>query len=336
VKAKLAIFGAVVLVAVVGTIVYVLNVHKDQDKAAKAASVATRTDLSSLQKAPHIVFRSSALGAGFGRAAVVPLDDPDGARAFSDSTCDRVYSRTDGTVCLVANRGLATTYEMQVLNPQWTQLRDAPLPGLPSRARMSRDGSLLATTTFVFGDAYTNPGQFSTRTLISPVKGGDEADLEKFALLVDGKTVTSSDKNIWGVTFADDNTFYATAASGKKTWLVQGSLSGKTLTALREDVECPSLSPDGTKIAFKRHGDLPNGKWHLSVYDLTTKKETLLAESRSVDDQAEWLDNDRVLYGLPHDKGVGSDVWVARADGSGQPSVFIPDAESPSVVRSFV
>ncbi|MEU8664056.1 TolB family protein, partial [Actinoplanes philippinensis] len=142
--------------------------------------------------------------------------------------------------------------------------------------------------------------------------------------------------NFWGVTFAPDgDTFYATGASEGRTWLVRGSVSARTLTALHPDVECPSLSPDGTRVAYKRHGDLPDGQWRPAVLDLATGHETLLAETRSVDDQAEWLDDDRVLYGLRTGR-VGaqrSDVWVADADGGGSPEVFIENAWSPAVVR---
>jgi hypothetical protein len=336
VRNKILVFAAVLLVAVVGTVFYVLHVQRRDARAdASAPSVAVRGDLAAVQKAPHLVFRNTALGDGFAQVAMVPLADPGGARAISPAKCDRVYARVAATLCLVIKRGIATTYQAQVLDAQWKPERTAPLPGLPSRARISPDGSLLATTTFVFGDSYTNPGQFSTRTVVSKVAGGGtELDLEQFTVVVDGKAITAADKNLWGVTFADDDTFYATAASGKKTWLVKGSLSQKRMVALREDVECPSLSPDGTRIAFKKHGNLPNGQWRLAVYDLASHKETMIAENRSVDDQVEWLDNQRILYGLPRGgTSISSDVWVADADGSGTPTVFVADAWSPAVVR---
>ncbi|HET9667579.1 MAG TPA: hypothetical protein VFP09_12510, partial [Desertimonas sp.] len=94
---------------------------------------------------------------------------------------------------------------------------------------------------------------------------------------------------------------------------------------IAENVECPSLSPDETRIAFKRR---EGNSWRLHVLDLRTKRETALAETRSVDDQVEWLDDERILYGLI------DDIWVVSADGSGEPSVYIPDALSPAVVRS--
>jgi hypothetical protein len=126
--------------------------------------------------------------------------------------------------------------------------------------------------------------------------------------------------------------FYVTAAVGGRTWLTRGSLSGRTLTSIRADVECPSLSPDHTRIAFKRRGDLPAGHWRLAVYNLATGAETVLAETRSVDDQVAWLDDGHVIYGLEREGSASSDVWVVPADGTGAPRVLVPDASSPAVV----
>jgi hypothetical protein len=64
------------------------------------------------------------------------------------------------------------------------------------------------------------------------------------------------------------------------------------------------------------------------VLDLATGRKTPLAETRSVDDQVEWLDGGRILYGL------NGDLWAVRADGSGQPRVYVHDALSPAVVRA--
>ena len=162
-------------------------------------------------------------------------------------------------------------------------------------------------------------------------------NFEDFPTTVDSWPFTETDRNFWGVTFVDDDTFFATAASTSagKTWLVKGSVSGRTMTSLRTDAECPSISPDRTRVAFKtRLGNPAPGQWSIAVLDLATGTETVLAERRSVDDQVEWLDDRTVLYALPGaDSEASSDVWKIPADGTGSPSIFIPQGMSPSVVR---
>ncbi|MFC7533531.1 TolB family protein [Actinoplanes sp. GCM10030250] len=336
-RLRITLLAAVLVLALLGSVGYVWQVRQDQAATlASAPAVAQGGDLASLRTQPHIVFRSTALGQGYGQVAAVPLSDPAGPRAVTPVSCERVYATREDAICLSAERGLVTTYRAQLLDSSWAPIRDLPLTGLPSRARLSRDGSLVATTTFVFGDSYANPGQFSTRTVVTRTDGEVVGDIEKFKLVVDGRVLGAADKNLWGVTFTGDNDrFYATAASGGRTWLVEGSLSRRTVTSIRGDVECPSLSPDGTRIAFKKHGDLPAGKWRLAVYDLRTGTETVLAETRNVDDQAEWLDDSTIVYGLSRtaDGSASSDVWRVPADGSGKPEVLISDAWSPAVVR---
>ena len=326
---------AIIVVVAVGATGYVLYTRHTQAEARAAAPpVPVREDLAALRSEPHLVFRSTALGQSYGQVAVVPLSDADGPRAMTPASCDRVYATAVDAICLTADRGLVTTYKATLLDQEWATAHNLPLAGIPSRARLSKDGELVATTAFVFGDSYAAPGQFSTRTVVSTTDGTVVGDIEQFQLVVNGKSINAADKNLWGVTFADNDRFYATAASGRKTWLVEGSLAAKKVTALREDVECPSLSPDGTRVAFKKHGDLPAGKWRLAVYDLRSGKETLLAEERSVDDQVVWLDDKTVLYGLPRDTDTAtSDVWSVPADGSGAAKLLIHDAWSPAVVR---
>ncbi|WP_412739969.1 TolB family protein [Krasilnikovia sp. MM14-A1259] len=337
-RARLIAVLAVTVVAVLGAVAYVVHARNESRHAAeRAPHAATGGDWAAVSAGPHVAFRNTGAGADQGHVAVVPLTDPTGPRAITPASCDRLYATRVRAVCLSARTVLATrSYQVRLLRPDWSTERDlGQLAGLYSRTRLSPDAGQAAVTAFVYGDSYTSPGKFSTRTTISPANGGKPYDLETFALVVDGKVRRDRDRNFWGVTFADDDRFYATALVGGRTWLVQGSIAARRLTALFDDVECPSLSPDGTRIAYKKHGDLPDGQWRLTVLDLATGRQTPLAETRSIDDQPEWLDDQHVLYGLQSGPMAArtTDVWVADAGGGGSPRLFIPNAWSPTVVR---
>ncbi|BFU46142.1 TolB family protein [Krasilnikovia sp. MM14-A1004] len=337
-RGRLVAVLVVVLVAVLGAVAYVIHARRESQRASdRAPRAATGGDWASVSAGPHVVFRNTGAGPDQGRVAVVPLGDPAGPRALTPASCDRVDATRVRAVCLSAHTVLTTrSYQVRLLRPDWSTERDlGQLAGLYSRTRLSPDAGLAAVTAFVYGDSYTSPGTFSTRTTITPAAGGAPVDLEKFELVVDGKVRRDRDRNLWGVTFADDDRFYATALVGGRTWLVRGSVADRRLTALYEDVECPSLSPDGTRIAYKKHDDLPDGQWRLTVLDLATGRQTPLAETRSVDDQPEWLDDRHVLYGLQSgpEEARTTDVWMADADGGGTPQLFIPHGWSPAVVR---
>ncbi|TFC92823.1 hypothetical protein [Cryobacterium sp. TMT4-31] len=284
----------------------------------------------------RIVFRNTASGDGYGLVAFVPLADPAGERSVTAQACDRVYATTVVEMCLHIDRGIVTTFAATLRGADAAELRTWPLPGIPSRTRVSANSRLVAVTAFVTGESYGTVA-FSTQTTISTIDGTDYGNLEDFALLVDGERITAADRNIWGVTFgSDDTTFYATAATAGRTWLVRGDLTARTLTAIRESAECPSLSPDGRHIAYKKVvTGTASPVWSIAVLDLETGVETLLPTPGNVDDQVEWLDDSTLLYGLARTDVVGdSDVWSISIDGASQPRLFIPHAWSPSVVRS--
>ena len=156
--------------------------------------------------------------------------------------------------------------------------------------------------------------------------------LEHFTATVEGSVLTARDINYWGLTVgSDDRTVYATLASGGFTWLVKGDLAAKTVTSLRRDAECPSLSPDGTKVAYKKRiGRL--GPWDLAVLDLAANEEKRLPGTAGVDDQATWLGESELAFAaVPKDAKLPA-VHVVPADGSQPAKVLIPDATSPSPV----
>jgi hypothetical protein len=330
------ILFAVISTMVVGVVTaYVVGDARRYHALHAAEPAVASVDRTAVADGPRIVFRHTGIDNSYGVAAMVPLDDPGGPRAFTDVVCDRVDATAVDVSCLQTKRGVVTRFEQVELDASWHVTDTVPLPGLPSRTRLSPDGTLAATTTFVSGHSYMQTG-FSTATEVHEVDGRSFGNLEKFQLVIDGEPVAPADRNIWGVTFADDdNTFYATAATGGETYLVRGDLAERTLTAVRHNAECPSLSPDGTEVAYKVDGPGSGTWWSIAVLDLATGAQRVLAnETANVDDQVEWLDDDTLLYGLPREKETGvTDVWAIDTDPAAAPQLLIPQAWSPSVVR---
>ena len=95
---------------------------------------------------------------------------------------------------------------------------------------------------------------------------------------------------------------------------------------LRQNAECPSLSPDGSTVVYKKRvGE--DGVWRYHSLDLARGREVPLAEREPIDDQAEWLDDGHVAYRR------GLDIWSVPADGSGAPRRLLRGADSPAVLR---
>jgi hypothetical protein len=242
-----------------------------------------------------------------------------------DLSCERVYFAAGRGICMgVAPSGV--DYTAQVFDAKMQVLNTIPLSGLPSRARVSADGRYGAMTVFVSGDSYLESSTaFSTRTYVVDMASGKAIDqLEQFHVSKDGKPFDAVDFNFWGMTFDPDDSdrFYATLGTGDHHYLVEGSVKGREMKVLRDGVECPSLSPDGKQIAYKSRIGQSN-RWHLRVLDLATLKDHGLAETDSIDDQAEWLDDKTLAY------SDGPNVYTVPADGSGEPGLLVRDASSP-------
>ncbi|MGC7093827.1 hypothetical protein ACPZ19_04090 [Amycolatopsis lurida] len=263
----------------------------------------------------------------------VPMSDPDGPRQDTAERCQRVYSAAGTTVCLRL-AGPGPSYEVAVLGADGRVLRTLGLAGIPNRARVSESGQIVSWTSFVTGDSYAVPGGFSTRTGVLDLRTGVLVEsLEDFSTTVAGEPLLSADRNYWGVAVAgDDRTFYATVSSQNRTWLVKGDLITRTMLEVRPGPECPSLSPDGTKVAYKKRvGRF--GQWELAVLDLTSRHEQALPGTTGIDDQAVWLDNTRLAYGRVPGDGQKSSVFAVPADGSAPPELLVAEASSPVPLR---
>ncbi|MGD3110824.1 TolB family protein [Streptomyces sp. YGL11-2] len=282
----------------------------------------------------RLLVRNLAWGPHRDEIASVPAGRPQGPRTASGVKCLRFHAAAGTAVCLQAEHGaLEDTYRAVVLDAQLHELHRFPAAGIPTRARVSPSGHRVAWTVFVSGDSYAGTN-FSTRTAIVDTRTwAIDDNLERYAVVKDGRPYHASDINVWGVTFADDTRFYATLATGGQTYLVRGDAAARTLTTLHRNVECPSLSPDGTRIAYKKRapGASPDAPWRLYVLDLRTMAETATAEHRNIDDQALWADGATLVYALPGD--YGSDLWTVLANGTGAARRLMTSAVAPAYVR---
>ncbi len=249
-----------------------------------------------------------------------------GTRVTGGPVCDRFHAARGTALCLRRRAGVPPRAYAVVLDRRLREVRRIAVAGIPNRARVSSSGRMLSWTTFATGDSYATSA-FSTRTAILDLRTGYLVkNMEQIPLLIDGRRHHAPDVNYWGVSFArDDNRFYATVATGGRTHLVEGDMRKWSARALRTNVECPSLSPDNTRIAFKKKvsGD-PSAPWRLYVLDLRTLREHQLVERHSVDDQAVWLDDRTLAYGR------GGDIWTVPADGTGAPRLRVRGGSSPA------
>jgi WD40-like Beta Propeller Repeat len=223
---------------------------------------------------------------------------------------------------------LGPKMRVSVLDERFDVTHTVDLAGIPSRARVSPDGRWGGVTSFVVGHDYAAPGTFSTETAIIDLRSGRvaarmEQDID---VIHDGEPLDARSRNFWGLTFAPDgDTFYATVAVAPRTWLIEGSISRREARTIHSNVECPSVSPDGTRIAYKQVVGRDPVRWRFHVLDLATGRSTPLSETRSIDDQLAWLDGERLLY------GDGEATWVVNADGSGSPERWLAAADSAVV-----
>jgi hypothetical protein len=293
----------------------------------------------SVTVAPSLLVRHTALDGSHGFLAAEYPAGSSMSRHATSLQCEAAYFAGGRGVCLEAHRRAFTTFTAVLFDASFQPTARIPLAGSPSRARVSPDGRYAATTVFLFGHSYSS-ASFSTETRIVDAATGTAVigNLEQLQVWSNGSPLKAPDFNFWGVTFAANSShFYATLGTKGRTYLVQGDIGSGRVTTVKEGIECPSLSPDNTRVAFKKRVDGSGSpKWRLYVLDLASLVESPVAETRFIDEQVEWLDNGHILYAQTDPLGkspVVSDVWMVAADGSGQPSLFLANASTPIVLR---
>ena len=341
-----AIFVVVVIVCAAGVAAYVQWRQGTRTAAAAGAplpgldlndpAVASRVD--QLRGTPHVLYLSRRTDS-FDQVGIAPVANTSEAILLTAPSCERSYFGPKSGLCLVINReSISPKAHAVFVDRALRPTRQLPLDGLPIRARVSPDNRWAAATVFVTGENYS--GDFTTRTSLFNLEDGSVIDsLETFTTERDGKTFKEVDFNFWGVTFfPSGDRFLATLGTGGKRFLVEGDITRRHMKVIQDDVECPSLSPDGTRIAFKRASKV-KGAWRLWVMQLQSGEAwPVTDEDRYIDDQAEWLDDQHVLYGLLYGEGIPENalsIWVSDVsrESGFDAKIFVRAASSPSVVR---
>jgi hypothetical protein len=301
-----------------------------------AVAVSPLERLSTVPAAPYLAFRSLTLDDSYNHVVLAALSSLS-HRFVTPVACVRFHMAAGEGICLDAqDQGLSMRYFAYVFDERFQRGAEFTLTGIPSRARVSPDGSRAAVTVFEGGHSYADD-TLSTRTTLFDLRQSRViGELEQFTVARDGRPFKNVDFNFWGVTFArDSDHYYATLASGGVYYLVEGWIGQRRMTVMRAGVECPSLSPDGRRLVFKSRRSADNEAfWDLHVLDLTTMRETALTrEQRSIDDQVEWLDNERIAYQLVGESG--GEIWSLRTDGSAAPALVLANAYSPAMVQAI-
>lgn len=249
-----------------------------------------------------------------------------GAPVVSDLICARVYAARSTGLCL--RRTNAVSWSATLLDRNLQPTTSWTLPGAPAQARVSPSGRMVAWTALESGTALS--GSFSAITSIVDTVSGSQVDnLETFAVTTgrDRKKITGH--QVWGVTFRDDNRFYATIGVGGKRYLAVGDVDKRTLRTIQADGSNPAVSPDGRKLAFIRPGSGERGHGRLAVLDLATKAVTDLGDQRAVSEQPVWFTNEVVGYVIRSADGTPS-IWTTSLDRRSRPVLLVDAADSPS------
>ncbi|MBI1889823.1 MAG: PD40 domain-containing protein [Burkholderiales bacterium] len=271
-----------------------------------------------------------------------PITKEVNSRRPTSLACDRVHLGRERIFCLGIPKkpGQAGPADFTVTDFSLHPLFAGNVPGgiTVSRARVSPDGAYAAGTMFVTGHSY-GTDTFSTEAMIIELKQKKLSlpPLEYWDTRQDNARVSARDLNLWGITFHPKNPdeFYVTAAFGKKTYLAKGRIGARRIDIVKAGIECPSFSPDGTRLAFKKK---IGGEWMPAVLDLASMRETVFKESRSIDDQIEWLDNHTLVYEF-----ITPALWAPKTNlmqldidkPQASSRLWLKDAGSPAFARSM-
>jgi hypothetical protein len=188
-------FVILAAVSVALGLLYVTFAKRRAPSAADSAAAALPPPPADLQQRAHVVFLSAA-PATWGRVLVADPGVPAAPRYATGLVCDRVYVAAGHGVCLTVDDAILGRYRLDFFDGSFRRMRSVPLPGYPSRARVSPDGRYGAFTVFVTGHSYAITG-FSTRTEILDLTTGKSfGDLETFRVTRAGERRTPRERRM--------------------------------------------------------------------------------------------------------------------------------------------
>jgi hypothetical protein len=254
-----------------------VNVAGDQPAAGDSTRTLDAATLARLQNGPYVLFRNTKLGTAHGRVFVSAAREGVADRYPTPLVCERV----DFRAWRLSGGGAWARDQLSRghLRAALRELHQMPLPGIPPPVSLSSSGRFAEVTVFVSGDSYA-AGNFSTRAImIETATGGALGDLEQWTVTRDGQPFKAVDFNFSGITFADDRGLYATLQAGGRRYLIEGDLPARIARVMDDDIACASLSPDGTRITFKKRETI-GGRlvWRVAVQHLAKRMVTVLSE----------------------------------------------------------
>lgn len=290
----------------------------------------------------ELAFISRIPGADYKRLAVL---DTNGDRRLLAQACDRFHIAADLLLCLSQQQSGLYEAEIVDMSAPDTPTLYSEIAALPSRARISDDQQWASWTVFVSGSGYQDVTGFSTIVRMYDIEAGNSAiDISLFSIVAESIEYQYPEPDFWGVSFGDDGDFFVTARFDGFIEVMRGSAQDSTMSPTGMRGSCPSLSPDRSTVIYKRqvieYGEAD--RFQLVAHDLLTGEEWELGESRSVDDQVEWLDNDTIVYALhaPDQEETNLpqpefDIWELDIAPGSEPRLVIPLADSPSVSQGY-
>lgn len=261
------------------------------------------------------------------RVEVVSVDRPKGPRLRTALSCVKVHQRAGVGIC-VAPPSDPLGVTVRFFDATFAVTSEVVLAGTPSRARMSPGGRRGVVTNFLSGHSYADT-KFTTATTIFDLSDGSMTNLEKWTTYNGDREVTEASRNFWGVSFIDDDHFYASMGIRGDRYLLRGDVATRTMRVVGTHMECPSVAPDGKHLTFRRSVVDQDGTAAMPLFllDLTTMKERRLTYWDTVDGQPEWLDDHRILIGTPSGPPNVAVVDISANHQQGEtPEILVPDA----------